>query len=99
MANEFGIGDYVFDPTCGEEGFIVGLSPDGATALVQYLTGNGPEEDKATCADLEHIDRPDSSPYDVEEACQMCKYLHHANVCAVQPGEYCKRYHRFEPEV
>lgn len=98
MVNSLTIGDYVFDPTCGEEGFVVGISSDGEVAVVQYLTECGPEEDRASCSELEKTDRPSRS-FDIEEACETCAYLQHANGCTIQPGEYCKRYHWFEGET
>lgn len=98
MGNSLTIGDYVFVPTCGEEGFVVGISSDGKIAVVQYLTECGPEEDRVRCSELEKADRPDGT-IDIEEACETCVYLHHANGCTIQPGEYCKRYHRYEGEV
>ena len=93
--SEITIGSYVFDSGCGEEGFVVGLSEDYSSAVVQYLTCNGPEEDAALCSSLEIMPRP-VGKFDIEEACKMCAYLHHANNCAIRPGEYCKRYHRIE---
>lgn len=93
--SEIAIGSYVFDSGCGEEGFVVGLSEDHFTAIVQYLTCNGPEEDTAQRSVLEIMPRP-AGEFDIEEACKMCAYLHHANNCAIRPGEYCKRYHRVE---
>lgn len=94
-AYEVNIGDYVFDTSCGEEGFVVGLSSDGKTANVQYLTSDGPIEDASACAELEVSCRP-ANVYDIAEACQLCGYLHHANNCTIQPGGYCKRYHRWK---
>lgn len=95
MSSKLNIGDYIFDPTCGEDGFIVGLSSDGETAVIQYLTENGPEEDEAACVELEKSDRP-TGTFDIEDACKMCGYLHHANSCTIRPGEYCKRRHQFK---
>ena len=94
-AYELNIGSYVFDTSCGEEGFVVSLSSDGKTACVQYLTSDGLEEDTAACTELEVFNRPDKA-FDFAEACQWCGYLHHANNCTIQPGAYCKRYHRWE---
>lgn len=93
--SEIAIGSYVFDSDCGEEGFVVGLSEDHSSAVVQYLTCNGPAEDTALCSSLEIMPRP-AGEFDIEEACKMCAYLYHANNCAIRPGEYCKRYHRVE---
>lgn len=94
-AYEFNIGCYVFDSSCGEEGFIVSLSSDDRTACVQYLTSNGAEEDTVEWDVLAISTRPDHA-FDIAEACSLCGYLHHTNNCTIQRGEYCKRYHRWE---